>query len=46
MNFNESCEAIKAMTAKWPETKAKLVDDEVNGPAGMKPLQVTVAGGL
>ena len=44
MNFNETCEAIKAMTAKWPEATAKLVEDRANGPAVMTMLKQQVSG--
>lgn len=44
MNFNESCEAIKAMSAKWPQAVAKLVEDKANGPAVMNALQGQVFG--
>lgn len=42
--FSETCEAIKTMTAKWPEATAKLVEDKTNGPAVMNALQQTVIG--
>ena len=44
MNFNETCEAIEAMTAKWPEATAKLVEDRANGPAVMNALKQKVFG--
>ena len=44
MNFSETCQAIEAMTAKWPEATAKLVEDKANGPAVMNALQKTVIG--
>lgn len=44
MNFNETCEAIKALTAKWPEATAKLVEDKANGPAVMNALQSQIVG--
>ncbi|MDQ0756086.1 phage terminase large subunit [Arthrobacter sp. B3I4] len=44
MNFNETCEAIKAMSAKWPQAVAKFVEDKANGPAVMNALSSTVAG--
>lgn len=44
MNFNETCEAIKAMSAKWPQAIAKFVEDKANGPAVMNALQNQVFG--
>lgn len=44
MNFNETCEAIKAMSAKWPQAVAKFVEDKANGPAVMNALSSTVVG--
>jgi len=44
MNFNESCEAIKALSAKWPQALAKYVEDKANGPALINALQSTVPG--
>jgi predicted phage terminase large subunit-like protein len=44
MNFTETCEAIKAMSAKWPQAIAKFVEDRANGPAVMNALQGQVFG--
>lgn len=44
MNFNETCEAIKAMSAKWPQAIAKFVEDRANGPAVMNALQGQIMG--
>ena len=44
MNFNETCEAIKAMSSKWPQAVAKFVEDRANGPAVMNALQGQVFG--
>ena len=44
MNFNETCEAIEAMTAKWPQAIAKLVEDRANGPAVMTMLKQKIMG--
>lgn len=44
MNFNETCQAIKTMSAKWPEATAKFVEDKANGPAVMNALQGQVIG--
>lgn len=44
MNFNQTCEAIKAMSAKWPQALAKYCEDKANGPAVINALQSTVPG--
>lgn len=44
MNFNETCEAIKAMSAKWPQAIAKFVEDKANGPAVMNALNGQIMG--
>jgi len=44
MNFNETCNAIKAMSAKWPQALAKFVEDKANGPAVMNALNGQVMG--
>ena len=44
LNFNATIDAVKAMTAKWPESTAKLVEDKANGPAVISQLGQTVPG--
>lgn len=44
MNFTASCEAIKVMSARWPQAIAKFVEDKANGPAVMNALQRTIVG--
>lgn len=44
MNFNETCEAIKTMSAKWPQALGKYVEDKANGPAVMNALNGQVMG--
>lgn len=44
MNFSDTCEAIKAMSAKWPQSTAKLIEDKANGPAVINALRRTVPG--
>ena len=44
MNFNETCDAIKAMSAKWPQAIAKFVEDKANGPAVMNALHGQIFG--
>lgn len=44
MAFPESCAALRAMTARWPQALLKLVEDKANGPAIISSLQRTVPG--
>lgn len=44
MNFNDSCNAMLALTAKWPQALAKFVEDKANGPAVMNSLAQRVPG--
>ena len=44
LNFNATIDAVKAMTAKWPEATAKLVEDKANGPAVISQLGQTIPG--
>ena len=44
MNFTQSCDAIKAMSAKWPQAVAKFIEDKANGPAVMNALSKQVMG--
>jgi predicted phage terminase large subunit-like protein len=44
MTFSESCEAMVAMTARWPQAAAKLVEDKANGPAIMNALRKRIGG--
>lgn len=44
MNFNDTCQAIKALSAKWPQAIAKFVEDKANGPAVINVLGQTVPG--
>lgn len=44
MNFNETCEAIKTMSAKWPQALGKYVEDKANGPAVMNALNGQIMG--
>lgn len=42
--FSDTCERIRAMSARWPQTTAKLVEDKANGPAVIDALKRTVPG--
>lgn len=44
LNFNATVEAVKAMTAKWPQANAKIIEDKANGSAVMAHLAKTVPG--
>lgn len=44
LNFNQTVDAIKSMTAKWPEAVAKFIEDKANGPAVINALHRQVNG--
>lgn len=44
MTFTESCQAMRDMTAKWPQAIAKLVEDKANGTAIIDSLHTKVGG--
>lgn len=44
LNFNATVEAVKAITAKWPQANAKIIEDKANGSAVMAHLAKTVPG--
>jgi len=44
MNFNDTCEAILAMRAKWPQVVATLIENAANGPAVINALQQQIYG--
>jgi predicted phage terminase large subunit-like protein len=44
LSFTESCEAIKNMTAKWPQVRRKLVEAKANGDAVVDHLKHQVPG--
>lgn len=44
MTFTQTVQAIKDMTAKWPEARAVLVEDKANGPAVMDTLKDQISG--
>lgn len=43
-DFTETCRQVEALTAKWPQASAKLVEDKANGPAVIVQLQSKVPG--
>lgn len=44
MSFSESCQAMKDMSARWPQAAAKLVEDKANGPAIINALSAQLGG--
>ena len=44
VGFNDSQQAVKAMSSKWPEAYTKGIEDKANGPAIMESLHETVGG--
>jgi predicted phage terminase large subunit-like protein len=44
LNFSATCQAIIAMSTKWPQAVAKFVEDKANGPAVMNALNRQVMG--
>ncbi|MEH7214769.1 phage terminase large subunit [Priestia megaterium] len=44
LNLPETLKAIRNMTAKWPNAKAKYVEDKANGPAVIQMLQDEISG--
>jgi predicted phage terminase large subunit-like protein len=44
LNFSATCQAIIAMSTKWPQAVAKFVEDKANGPAVMNALSRQVMG--
>lgn len=44
LDFNASCDAIRGMSARWPQAVAKLVEDKANGPAILNALRATLPG--
>jgi predicted phage terminase large subunit-like protein len=44
LNFTATCNAIEAMSKKWPQALAKLVEDKANGPAVINALQQRIFG--
>ena len=44
MGFNATVEAMKALSAKWPQAVAKYVEDKANGPAVINALGRSLPG--
>ena len=44
MNFTATCQAIRTLSARWPQATAKFVEDKANGPAVIQALRHQVPG--
>ena len=44
MSFVETVQAIRTLTAKWPQARTKLIEDTANGPAVIATLQHEISG--
>jgi phage terminase large subunit-like protein len=44
MGFNATCEAVKALSRRYPKAIKKRVEDKANGTAVMEALRATVPG--
>lgn len=44
MSFTATLTAIRTLSAKWPQARAKLVEDKANGTAVMDTLQHEISG--
>lgn len=44
MSFTETIQAIKSLTAKWPQASAKYIEDKANGPAVISALEREIPG--
>lgn len=44
MSLPETMKAIRNMTAKWPDAKAKYIEDKANGPAVIQMLEKEIPG--
>lgn len=44
LNFPATVKALEQLSLKWPETRAKWIEDKANGPAVIQQLQGKVSG--
>jgi predicted phage terminase large subunit-like protein len=44
LDFPATCRAVVALSAKWPQAHAKLIEDKANGPAVIAQLRQRVPG--
>lgn len=43
-DFPATCQAIRQLTAKWPQATKKLIEDKANGPAIISQLRTEIGG--
>jgi predicted phage terminase large subunit-like protein len=44
LSFTATLDAIRAMARKWPQARAKLIEDKANGPAIIDTLRKEISG--
>jgi phage uncharacterized protein (putative large terminase), C-terminal domain len=44
MDFTETLQAVRALTAKWPKARSKLIEDKANGQAVIDALKREIPG--
>jgi len=44
MDFPATIQAVRTLSAKWPQAKAKLIEDKANGPAVIATLKKEISG--
>lgn len=44
MDFTATLQAVRSLSAKWPQARAKLVEDKANGPAVIATLKREISG--
>ena len=44
VNFTEAAEAIRRLSAKWPQARTKIIENKANGPAIISALKSEIAG--
>lgn len=44
MDFPATVQAVRSLSAKWPQARAKLVEDKANGPAVIATLKREISG--
>ena len=44
MDFPATIQAVRTLSAKWPQAKVKLVEDKANGPAVIATLKKEISG--
>jgi predicted phage terminase large subunit-like protein len=44
MDFPTTVQAVRTLSARWPEARAKLIEDKANGPAVIATLRREISG--